>query len=358
MAHRLALAVIQAAKVVTPVDRFKNYINSLFVYFHGSAKRQGILKATFEALLNKPGLKLHKPSDTRWLACDEAVQVVKKNLEPLSVALQELALDDATALGLYTLLSEYEFVAGVFFMSEILPILSRLLKTFQIENLDFSSIKPALKRAKDSIVTLRNVSESNVAGWQKQLSNFQLTTTLSGHSNSSFMLTFVLPFIQAVLDNLLARFPDEDIKVLSAGEVFLPSKIPANSTYCYSYGRDHVSTLARHYGCDVEETIYEWKEVVVTLKQKTNAREVLYHLLTAGALYPNLAKISASLLVIPVHSADCERGFSALGRIKNKLRSRLTNKSLNSLLMISLNGPPLKDFNFQFALQKWAGIRN
>ncbi len=66
VAHRLALAVIQAAKLVKPVNRFKNYINSLFVYFHGSANCQGILKATFEALQGKPGLKLRKPSDTRW----------------------------------------------------------------------------------------------------------------------------------------------------------------------------------------------------------------------------------------------------------------------------------------------------
>ena len=52
VAHRLALVVIQAAKTVSPVERFKNYINSLFVYFHGSAKRQGRLQATFEALEN------------------------------------------------------------------------------------------------------------------------------------------------------------------------------------------------------------------------------------------------------------------------------------------------------------------
>ena len=58
VAHRLALAVTQAAKVVGPIARFKNYINSLFVYFHGSPNRQGRLNATFEALFDKPALKL------------------------------------------------------------------------------------------------------------------------------------------------------------------------------------------------------------------------------------------------------------------------------------------------------------
>ena len=42
---------------------------------------------------------------------------------------------DATALGLATLLSKYQFVAGVFFMAEVLPILTHLSKTFQIDNI-------------------------------------------------------------------------------------------------------------------------------------------------------------------------------------------------------------------------------
>ena len=62
------------------------------------------------------------------------MQVLKKILTPLSVTLQDIASSDssdATALGLCSLLGKYEFIAGVFFMSEIMPILSRLSKTFQ-----------------------------------------------------------------------------------------------------------------------------------------------------------------------------------------------------------------------------------
>ena len=58
-----------------------------------------------------------------------------------------------------------------------------------------------------------------------------------------------------------------------------------------------------------------------------------------------------------MHSADCERGFSALGRIRTKTKSRLTNKFLNSLLTISVEGPDIKDFNIQECLEKWRGIR-
>ena len=74
------------------------------------------LKAAFHALEDKPFVKLQRPSHTRWLACDDAIQIVKKSLNLLSLALQDMANDgDVTALGLATLLTKYMFVAGVFF---------------------------------------------------------------------------------------------------------------------------------------------------------------------------------------------------------------------------------------------------
>ena len=59
-----------------------------------------------------------------------------------------------------------------------------------------------------------------------------------------------------------------------------------------------------------------------------------------------------------MHSANCERGFSTLGRIKTKLRSCLTNLSLNSLLMISMEGPPIQKFDDESCLEKWRNVRN
>ena len=165
---------------------------------------------------------------------------------------------------------------------------------------------------------------------------------MTGHN--AFLTTFVLPFIDAVEMNLLARFPENDINVLSAADVFQPSNIPDNLAECYSYGRDCIKVLAEHYCCDITETTSEWKEVVHTLKKTDSVQKSLEFLIMYRSQYPNLGKIASALMVIPMHSADCERGFSALGRVKTKLRSRPTNKFLNSLLMISLEGTDIKNF--------------
>ena len=239
VAHRLSLAVTQAAKLVSPVERFKNHLNSLFVYFHGSPNFQGKLQATFEALFeNESGLKFKKPADTRWLklACDEAVQVLKKILTSLSVTLQDIASSDssdATALGLCSLLGKYEFIAGVFFMSEIMPVLSRLSKTFQEKNLNFGSVKPSILKATKAITNLRIQSESGKADWQNELTEWEteFDGSLQGCNEARFLATFVAPFIAAIQNNLSDRFPPADVDVLAAGEVFEPSKIPSGVTH-------------------------------------------------------------------------------------------------------------------------------
>ena len=61
-------------------------------------------------------------------------------------------------------------------------------------------------------------------------------------------------------------------------------------------------------------------------------------------MFPNLAKLAAIGLVIPMSTADCERGFSALGRIKTDLRNELSSKVLNAVMTISIEEPDNNDF--------------
>ena len=59
------------------------------------------------------------------------------------------------------------------------------------------------------------------------------------------------------------------------------------------------------------------------------------------------------ILVLPMSTASCERGFSALKGIKYDWRSCLSNAALESLLRIAIDGPKLSDFDATDALGKW-----
>ena len=95
--------------------------------------------------------------------------------------------------------------------------------------------------------------------------------------------------------------------------------------------------------------------------KKMSTRQLMSHLLKISELklmFPNLTKLAAIGLLLPMSSVDCERGFSTLSRVKTDLRNRLNNKNLNHLLMISIEGPNPSDFPFDTACDKWAAMKN
>ena len=58
-----------------------------------------------------------------------------------------------------------------------------------------------------------------------------------------------------------------------------------------------------------------------------------------GYFYPLLVELAEVALSAPITNAWPERGAGAVKRIKTRLRNRLENDMLNSLLHVSINGP-------------------
>ena len=64
----------------------------------------------------------------------------------------------------------------------------------------------------------------------------------------------------------------------------------------------------------------------------------------------DLSKLANICLLLPILTACCERGFSTLNRTKTKLRNRLKLETLDTLMRIDLEGPPIDTFDFSAAL--------
>ena len=76
---------------------------------------------------------------------------------------------------------------------------------------------------------------------------------------------------------------------------------------------------------------------------------------TSRALYPSMSALAQICRVIPVHTAGVERTFSQL---KTQTWNRMNEHTLDSLLRIATEGPPVKDFPVQKAVQLWAHKKN
>ena len=71
-------------------------------------------------------------------------------------------------------------------------------------------------------------------------------------------------------------------------------------------------------------------------------------------LFPNLSKIGAICLSIPVTTASVERSFSQIKLIKTRLRSNLNDKSLSNLMKIALESPDeLTDSHLEEVVNVW-----
>ena len=71
-------------------------------------------------------------------------------------------------------------------------------------------------------------------------------------------------------------------------------------------------------------------------------------------LFPNLSKIGAICLSIPVTTASVERSFSQMKLIKTSFRSSLNDKSLSNLMKIALESPDeLTDSHLEEVVNVW-----
>ncbi|ELT88776.1 hypothetical protein CAPTEDRAFT_216552 [Capitella teleta] len=96
-----------------------------------------------------------------------------------------------------------------------------------------------------------------------------------------------------------------------------------------------------HSACQAEWLIF--REVLLDLQEKCEQYVVPLKRAAEGTTLPNLRRIAHVAMVLPVSTADCERGFSAMKRIKTKQRNRLIDTTLNNLMMITLEGPSCQD---------------
>jgi len=60
-----------------------------------------------------------------------------------------------------------------------------------------------------------------------------------------------------------------------------------------------------------------------------------------------LKSLFSVLEIMPISSAECERGFSQMNLYHSAARNRLLVNSVSDLLMIGINGPPLCHWNAQ-----------
>ena len=150
----------------------------------------------------------------------------------------------------------------------------------------------------------------------------------------------------SILDpqGLLGEPADDQLRVIL--DHYKDGPLAINPGDCLKEHSEFVEVVKSHTHLKNCKTLVELAEKVVG----NDAVSSLFHIMT---------KLLVRAVVLPVSTADCERCFSTMSRIKTDLRNRMSTDALQKLIQIRLEGPDdLNDFDFKEACHRWAKLKN
>jgi hypothetical protein len=258
---------------------------------------------------------------------------------------------------------------------------------FQKADLDVCQVKVEVDHAKLELMKIKS-GEANAehGSYLQQLQNEHLSLSggkvifkgnhvVHGKQNIDSIKT---KFIDKILEKLNDRFPDDDTNVIYAFAVLGMRPITfLSSKDRMDWGNDKIDILIKQYGeektsvpteeqpqvtqtpiINPNQTRVEWSKVKETVVQEGYPRDkmaVLWNLINKHHKEdcPNLLKLASLALTAPIHTSDCERGFSAQNQTKTPSRNRLLPETVNDVMTVKLEGGSMKDFDFLRALEVW-----
>jgi hypothetical protein len=182
-----------------------------------------------------------------------------------------------------------------------------------------------------------------------------------------------------IRNNIRGRFPKVDLLAHLAvllDPASMPSELP------HDYGNVSLDHVIRHYSPPASDDIDDEKPFTVfdapalrtewptfrnlMVSQQTQHRnthggdltfkafaEFIFKSEALRSVFPNFSKLLHIAVIIPLSTADCERGFSKLKLIKTDRRNRLSAQTLEALMLISIEGPDPSSFDFSAAVRSW-----
>ena len=359
VAHRLSLAAVDASGDSCLVSKFQSLINEIYAFFSRSTVHTQHLRE-IEKAINDPLLKMTRATNTRWLSHQSAVDALRRSLVSVKLVMeQEAASGNATALGLSLHLKKPTFVATLLVLSDVLAVLGNLSRCFQSNSLNLLSVENIVSDCKAALCELKD--HPLQGGYSKEIGDVLVTMGISDPFDRESFVPQIQAYIRNLIANLEHRFPQlHSISLL--GYLDPRNAHLANAAV--------ISELADHFLLDgaqlwSEYLIYKSFTKRVHMPSGVTPVEAVINAIlgpssrdTMSALFPLISDLLARLAVLPATSAQVERVFSTMKRIKTAQRNRLNTTTLDHLIRVSMEGPKVEEWDPLPALRLWESWGN
>ncbi|XP_056089373.1 zinc finger MYM-type protein 1-like [Rhinichthys klamathensis goyatoka] len=350
-AHQLNLVMQQATSKIPKVSVFFSELGGFCAFFSRSPKRTSVLDDVV-------GSRLPRACATRWNFHSRSVNTVYEHRDDLLKCfktIQDSGNFDAVTVreagGFVRMLEDGTFCFFLQLFHKIMPHVDMLFQQLQKRNIDPIFIKAAICNFADSIRNIR----SSIFTVQEEIPAAKRQRTL-GPAEQHRIAIEVCDTIWAQTKERFAFTGHLVSSTLLQGELFsqhaktFPSA--ALNATVEAYPMLNKARLKTELSLVYENPEFEKCSGAVPLYQFFMEN----NLQCTFSETVNLLKI---LITTPMTSAESERCFSTLKRIKTFLRSTMSQERLNALAMLSMEKKIVKDMpNFnnkvidRFATQK------
>lgn len=306
--------------------------------------------------------RLPKVATTRWNYNIRTVNTVFENREKLIEVFEEIedkCLRSATsneASGLRRALEDPEFLFWLTFFHKLLPHVDILYNQIQSRNKDSIQLQSDIQNFEICVKNIRNETDTIQSNIEE---NFHSTKRRRKEDN--------LPrsaFAKEVYDVIILQMKDRFSYRghLQAAQLFNSESVPKYSkefpvgildTVCSSYPFLDQTRLKTEF-----EVIYSRPDFSQIIGATNFLTLLLQHNLTD--IFPETIKILKIILTTPMTTAESERCFSTLKRVKTFLRNTMGNDRLNALAMMSINKNLVQDIDSfdDKVLEKFISMKN
>ncbi|XP_068049797.1 PR domain-containing protein 11 isoform X3 [Anomalospiza imberbis] len=376
MVHRPHLEILDAisGKELPCLEELENNLKQLLSFYRYSPRLMCELRVTAATLCEETEF-LGDIRAVKWIIGEQNVlnALIKDYLEVVAhlkdVSGQTQRADaSAIALALLQFLMDYQSIKLIYFLLDVIAVLSRLAYVFQGEYLLVSQVDDKIEEAIQEISRLADSPGEYLQEFEENFrESFNGIAVKNLRVAEAKFQSIREKICQKTQVILAQRFDSRSRTFVKACQVFDLAAWPRSTDELMSYGKEDMVQIFEHLetvpsfsrevcreGMDTRGSLLmEWRELKVDYYTKNGFKDLLSHICKYKQRFPLLNKIVQILKVLPTSSACCEKGRSALQRVRKNNRSRLTLEQLSDLLTIAVNGPPIANFDCKRALDSW-----
>ena len=406
--HRLELALVEVQKSCHQVEVAYDVLQLIWKTYHYSPKSSREL----QALASELGVNVLKPtqvSGTRWLphisrALNVLIKPVGDGSGQYAAVLCHMDHLSATSKnsdikGRAKFISEkirsVSFAAFCHFLADMFGIISKLSLKMQRNDLILPVAVSLLHETVTNVQVLKSRPAPNghlkrfmnileESDGEMQFQGITLKGTLDGTPKRGGARpdNFQSSMVEAVdlcVSGIKERFGSmltstsnaqpltpSTTQVVKDMLVFNIDSWPTSSEDLVDFGNNAIDRLTNWFGpllqkagCETDVISEEWfsLKVLVNTSFRDKDYSSLWGIMLTKVPYKNefrnVLHLVEIMLVLPISAAQCERAVSAQNRIKSSLRVGLDSSTLQNLIRITAEGPPVSDFDATPAVDKW-----